>query len=458
MKYFFTKKHFSVFFGSILLALILGCGLYNGGIKASAEVTTEVLGNTLTEVSGSGTLNVAENIEDIKLNVSETSEITDICVADGNKNFKVYEGGLYSADYSTLYLVSAGNDTLKLHPDVKKICDDSREKNHFVSIECDASNENFCVENNVLYNKDKTEIIIFPSKMTEYTMPETVSDISVITNEFCNDSEDEMFVRYNNVASNLEKIDVHSGNKKYVAIDGVLYNKSKTELVLYPESRNGVYVMPKSVKKADSAVFCSARKLTQLTISINKTFVLNGCTSLKKVKYTEGVNGVKIYGNLFGETGTKIDSIYLPSTIRYIEIINVGKGATVYGYQNTGDYEYDLSPIADIKKYVISRGYKFKNLGTAPTKVKSAKATIKGSNVKVNWKSLSGAKGYKISFVPDKKYRFNEVVLKQISGVKKTSCTIKKSKLKGKKKIYIRAYKVINGIKVYGKAVEITCK
>ena len=72
-------------------------------------------------------------------------------------------------------------------------------------------------------------------------MPETVSDISVITNEFCNDSEDEMFVRYNNVASNLEKIDVHSGNKKYVAIDGVLYNKSKTELVLYPESRNGVY-------------------------------------------------------------------------------------------------------------------------------------------------------------------------------------------------------------------------
>lgn len=52
---------------------------------------------------------------------------------------------------------------------------------------------------------------------------------------------------------------------------------------------------------------------------------------------------------MFGETGTKIDRIYLPSTIRYIEIINVGKGATVYGYQNTGDYEYDLSPIADIK-------------------------------------------------------------------------------------------------------------
>lgn len=75
-----------------------------------------------------------------------------------------------------------------------------------MSIECDASNESFCVENNVLYNKDKTEIIIFPSKMTEYTMPETVSDISVITNEFCNDSEDEMFVRYNNVASNLEKL------------------------------------------------------------------------------------------------------------------------------------------------------------------------------------------------------------------------------------------------------------
>ena len=103
-------------------------------------------------------------------------------------------------------------------------------------------------------------------------------------------------------------------------------------------------------------------------------------------------------------------------------------------------------------------GYKYKNLGSAPKTVNNGKAVTSGKNIKVSWTKLQGAGGYKISYIPDKRNKYKEIILKNINGGSKTSCTFKKSKLNGKKKIYIRAYKVINGIKVYGKPSEIKCK
>jgi len=103
-------------------------------------------------------------------------------------------------------------------------------------------------------------------------------------------------------------------------------------------------------------------------------------------------------------------------------------------------------------------GYKYKSLGAAPKVVQNGKDVKSGSNIKVSWKARPKAIGYKISYVPDKRNIYKEIVLKNIVGGKKISCTFKKSKLNGNKKILIRAYKVVNGIKVYGKPVEITCR
>ena len=67
------------------------------------------------------------------------------------------------------------------------------------------------------------------------------------------------------------------------------------------------------------------------------------------------------------------------------------------------------------------------------------------------------ADGYRISYLPEAGNIYNETVLKNISGGKKASCSFKKSKIGNKKKIYIRAYKNINGIKVFGKPAEVKC-
>ena len=227
---------------------------------------------------------------------------------------------------------------------------------------------------------------------------------------------------------------------------------------MYPQKRKGAYAVPVGIKDFNPAVFTDAEGLTELSIPLNGTIVLNGCDSLKKLVYTEGVTGITVYGNWLNTGGVQLEEVYLPGSIRNINLIKIGGNATVYGYNNTGEYSDDGNPIKGIKAYVTEMGYKYKSLGSAPKTVNNGKAVSSGKNIKVSWTKLQGAGGYKISYIPDKRNKYKEIILKNINGGSKTSCTFKKSKLDGKKKIYIRAYKVINGIKVYGKPSEIKCK
>lgn len=355
-------------------------------------------------------------------------------------------------------MVSAGRDTLIINENVGSIKDDCSGQNNFKSISISDSNKFFTVKDNVLYDKDVTRIVIFPGQMKTYEIPVTVSDISVLLNDFCTDFEDEGFTKNNSAAYNLENITADTTSIYFKTVDGVLYNKDMTELILYPQKHKGGYIVPKSIIKINPATFASASALTELTIPVNSILVLNGCSSLKTLKYTEGVESVTVYGNWLNTGGVQLEKLYLPGSIRYINLVRIGEHATVYGYNNTGEYEYDGNAIDDIKTYVTGLGYKYKSLGAAPKTVQNGKAVTSGSNVKVSWKARPKAAGYKVSYVPDKRNIYKEIVLKNIVGGKKVSCTFKKSKLNGKKKILIRAYKVVNGIKVYGKPVEITCK
>ena len=294
--------------------------------------------------------------------------------------------------------------------------------------------------------------------MTTYEIPITLNDISVLVNDFCTDFEDEGFTKNNSAAYNLENIIADKASSQFKTVDGVLYNKDMTELVLYPQKRKGAYAVPDSITKINPATFTSASALTGLTVPVNSTLVLNGCSSLKKLEYVEGVASVTIYGNWLYTGGVQLERLYLPSSIRYIHLVRIGDNTTVYGYNNTGEYEYDGNAIDSVKTYVTGLGHKYKSLGAAPKTVQNCKAVKNRSNVKVSWKARPQAAGYKISYVPDKRNIYKEIVLKNIVGGKRGSCTFKKSRLNGSKKILIRAYKMVNGIKIYGKPIEITCK
>jgi len=76
-------------------------------------------------------------------------------------------------------------------------------------------------------------------------------------------------------------------------------------------------------------------------------------------------------------------------------------------------------------------------------KVKSAKNAIS-----VEWKKVSGVKGYQVQVATDKKFKKNKKTV-NIKKQKTTKTTVKKLKAKKKYYVRVRTYKIVNGKKVY---------
>ena len=78
--------------------------------------------------------------------------------------------------------------------------------------------------------------------------------------------------------------------------------------------------------------------------------------------------------------------------------------------------------------------------------IKKLKAAKKA--VSVEWKKVSGVKGYQIQVATDKKFKKNKKTV-TIKKQKTTKTTVKKLKAKKKYYVRIRTYKIVNGKKVY---------
>ena len=103
--------------------------------------------------------------------------------------------------------------------------------------------------------------------------------------------------------SSLPTITVADGNTKYVAVDGVLLNKEKTQLVQYPAGRAATsYVIPKEVTSIEAGAFEAAEKLTAITIPV----------------------GIVSIGRMAFESCFALTTISIPATVKTI-------GANAFG-------------------------------------------------------------------------------------------------------------------------------
>ena len=85
--------------------------------------------------------------------------------------------------------------------------------------------------------------------------------------------------------------------------------------------------------------------------------------------------------------------------------------------------------------------------GVKVPRVKFSKLKVSGKcKVKVSWKKLTNISGYQIQYAPNKKFK-----KAKRKTVKSTSVTIKKLKKKKTYFVRVRAYKLVDGKKVYGK-------
>ena len=97
-------------------------------------------------------------------------------------------------------------------------------------------------------------------------------------------------------SSGLASITVDSRNLEYSSVDGVLFNKNKTQLVTHPAGKGISYSIPNGVTSISSYAFSGCSSLTSITIPNSVTSIgycaFEDCSSLTSVTISDGVTSI----------------------------------------------------------------------------------------------------------------------------------------------------------------------
>ena len=175
------------------------------------------------------------------------------------------------------------------------------------SIDVENESDNYASENGVLFDKNKTTLICYPSGKiaSVYVLPNSVTNIENYAFSDC---------------ANLTSFEVENGNNSFTSEDGVLLDKNKTALICYPRGKTGTYVIPNSVITIEFGAFSFCTKLTSITIpnsviTIGES-VFYGCSVLTSIIIPNGVTAIE-YGTFFH--CTNLTSITIPSSVTKIK-------------------------------------------------------------------------------------------------------------------------------------------
>ena len=150
------------------------------------------------------------------------------------------------------------------------------------------------------------------NRLTSITIPNSVTSIG-----------EKAFYR----CSALTTIYVAEANKFYSSVDGVLFNKDKTELICYPPSKvDDSYNIPNSVKSIGNSAFEDCKKLTNIKIPDSVTCIGNRafgyCTNLSRITIPDSVTYISGYTFYSCKS---LKSITIPDSVT-----SIGKGAFAY--------------------------------------------------------------------------------------------------------------------------------
>lgn len=99
-----------------------------------------------------------------------------------------------------------------------------------------------------------------------------------------------------NSCSNLLSINVSENNTCYSSLDGILFNKEKTELLEYPAGKSGEYVIPNDVISISGFAFEDCNNLTSIEIPDSVTsigaFAFSCCKKLTSVIIPSSVTSI----------------------------------------------------------------------------------------------------------------------------------------------------------------------
>ena len=144
------------------------------------------------------------------------------------------------------------------------------------------------------------------AQLTSISLPATVTVFDGSVFEGCN---------------NITEITVHKDNPALLAEDGVLYNKTKTEIMYYPRAKALDFAaLPATLTKIGAAAFQSNHKITSVAIPASITEIganaFDGCIYLEEVTFT--TTSAMIIGDHAFANCPELNAITLPVNLTEI--------------------------------------------------------------------------------------------------------------------------------------------
>jgi len=144
------------------------------------------------------------------------------------------------------------------------------------AIDVEVGNLNYASVGGVLFSEDLTELVTYPCGLGgDFVIPGTVTALGEnaftsclnLTSVSVGAAVLDLPMWSLSYCRDLEAINVHDDNPNFADVDGVLFNKSLTELLQYPSGKPGEYFVPDGVTGMRDWCMAYAREVTSVVIS-----------------------------------------------------------------------------------------------------------------------------------------------------------------------------------------------
>lgn len=246
--------------------------------------------------------------------------LTDVTLSNQIESLPYYYQYFYYADWSGFFQGCTSLSSIELPSSVKEI-------GAYAFSDCSSFKE-FNVGDYV--TTIDLSAFAYSNNITTITLGKSVSSISSSAFDYC---------------SGLANINVSKDNENYSSIDGVVFSKDKTKLIIYPANHSGTsYTIPSCAKKISSYAFYSNKNLEEVTIPKTVTSIGNNAFTYSNISTVnfEDVSSVNIEsrafsgtpyyynlktddgfyitedGILLGYDGTATATLEVPDTVKYV--------------------------------------------------------------------------------------------------------------------------------------------